>query len=60
MRNARIEKKREYIGNVLTDEMFGKTLKHLDLKEEGTNRKILWLVMKMKWVDICYVLTRLR
>ncbi|RHO88706.1 glycosyltransferase family 2 protein [Ruminococcus sp. AF41-9] len=53
-------KKREYIGAVLTDEMFGKTLKHLDLKEEGINRKILWLVMKMKWVDICYVLTRLR
>lgn len=58
--NCSYREKRHYINEIMDSETFRTLINEMDYAEESFSRKVLWMMMKFKLTDICYVLLRLK
>lgn len=52
--------KRRYINEIMDSKTFRTLIKEVAYSEESLSRKVLWIVMRFKLTDICYILLRIK
>lgn len=58
--NCSYREKRHYINEIMDSKTFWTLIKEMDYTEESFSRNVLWMVMRFKLTDICYILLRLK